>query len=147
MEQLNKLSLGEKLVCGGTLVLIIAALFFQWWSFLSAGYDGFSAPGGTWITLAVLVAVAMSGLILATKLGNMQMPAAPTNWTWGMIYAIGGGLVVLFVLLKAWRITAAPIGGFDIGFFLGAIGTGLIAYGCYLLYSADKGGGFGALRR
>jgi hypothetical protein len=50
------------------------------------------------------------------------------------------------MLLKAWRIMAVEAGGFGIGFFLGVIATAAIAYGGYLLYSADKGGGFASLR-
>jgi hypothetical protein len=49
--------------------------------------------------------------------------------------------------LKFWRIMAFPFGGPGLGFFAAVIATGLISYGCYLLYSADKGGGFASLRR
>lgn len=148
MEQLNKLGLGEKLFCGGSFLLLLSALILNWFSFNSFGYGGFDYPGGTWLTFAVIVSVALSGLLLAINLGNMAPPNLPAGWTWGMVYGAGAGLTLVLVLLKCWRILAAPAGGFAIeGFLIGAIATGLIAYGGYTLYLADKGGGFASLRK
>ena len=147
MEQLEKLTLGEKLVVGGCIAFILVALIFEWTTYGRFGYGAFEYPGGTWITFAVILAVILAGFILAVRLGNMSSPALPASWTWGMVYAIGCGLILLFVLVKAWRIIAAPGGGdFAIGFLLGAVATGAIVYGGYLLYEADKGGGFARLR-
>ena len=150
MDQLNKLSLGEKLVAGGGLLMLISSIF-AWWSYsegpLSISQDGWSAPGSIWGVLAILISLILAGVTLAVRLGNVQMPALPTNWTWGMVYGAGAAAVILFMLLKAWRIMAVEVGGFGIGFFLGVIATAAIAYGGYLLYSADKGGGFASLRR
>ncbi len=149
-EYLNKLSLGEKLVAGGGLLMLFAGLFLDWWhvSFEglgSGGTGGFDDPGGIWSTLVILISVVLAGIVLAVKFGNVNMPALPANWTWGMVYGAGAGLVVLFFLLKAWRIMAAPVGGFGIGFFLALVATGLIGYGGFLLYNSDKGAGFQSL--
>ena len=149
-DKLNQLSLGEKLVIGGAVVMFIAG-FFDWWSYSSGpfdvGQDGWSAPGSIWSILAILLSLILAGITLAVRLGNVQMPALPTNWTWGMIYAAGAILLALFMLLKLWRILNVEVGGPDLGFFGGVIALGIIGYGCYLLYSADKGGGFASLRR
>jgi hypothetical protein len=58
--------------------------------------------------------------------------------TWAQIWGGGAAAVVVLVLLKAWRIQAAPIGGFGIGFFLGVIAAAAIAYGGYMLYTEQK---------
>ena len=143
MDKLNTLSLGEKLVAGGGVLMFIAS-FFDWWHFseagFSGGYDGWGDPGSFWSLLAILVSIALAGVVLATRLGNMQMPTLPPNWTWGKIYGGGAALVVVLILLKAWRIMAVPVGGFGIGFFLAFIAAGCIAYGGYILYSQEKSG-------
>ena len=80
----------------------------------------------------------MAGAVIAQKLGNVQLPNIG-GMSWGECYGGGAAAVVVLVLLKAWRIQAVPIGGFGIGFFLGVIATAALAYGGYLLYSADRG--------
>jgi hypothetical protein len=149
-EKLNQLSLGEKLVAGGGILMLIASIF-DWWHYsagpISVGQDAWSSPGSIWGTLAVLLSIILAGIVLAVRLGNVTMPNLPAGWTWGMVYGAGAALVVLFVLLKAWRIMAVPAGGFGIGFFLGVIATAAIAYGGFALYNADKGAGFAALTK
>jgi len=124
------------------------ASFFDWWHFsldnlgegASAGYDAWGDPGSIWSTLAVVVSIILAGIIIATRLGKVQMPALPPNWTWGQVWGGGGATVVVLMLLKAWRILAYPYGGFGIGFWIGAFAAVAIAYGGYLLYNAEKTG-------
>src|SRR5215204_4041263 len=99
-EKLNQLSLGEKLIAGGGLLMLIAGLFFDWWHYSlggvgSAGTGGFDEPGSIWSTLAILISIVLAGIVVAVKFGNIQMPALPAGWTWGMIYGAGAALVVL----------------------------------------------------
>ena len=149
-EKLNEFSLGEKLVAGGVIVMLIASIL-PWWSYSSGPFDasqnGWSSPGAIWSVLAILISIILAGVTLAVRLGDVEMPALPTNWTWGMIYGIGAILLALFMLLKFWRILAVPLGGPSYGFGLAVLAVIAIGYGCYLLYSADKGGGFASLRR
>ena len=49
-------------------------------------------------------------------------------------YAYGGALLWTFLF-------------FGIGYFIGLIAAAILAYGCYLLYSADKGTGMPFMRR
>ena len=150
MDKVNMLSTGEKAVVGGGILMLIAS-FFNWWNYSELGFDfgsdGWSAPGSIWSTLLILIAIVLAAVTAAIRLGNVQMPSLPSNWTWGMIYGGGAAISVLLLILKAWRIMAAPVGGFGIGFFLGLIATVAIAYGGYMLYAADKGAGFSGLRR
>jgi hypothetical protein len=64
-----------------------------------------------------------------------------------MVWGGGAAAVVVLMLLKAWRIQAAPYGGFGIGFFIAVVATVAIAYGGYMQYAAEKGTpGFGVKR-
>jgi hypothetical protein len=147
MDKINLLSLPEKLIAGGGVLMLIAS-FFDWWHFsidilgesASAGYDGWGDPGAIWSTLAIIVSLALAGVIIATRLGNVQMPALPQNLTWGQVWGGGAALVAVLMLLKAWRILAAPVGGFGIGFFIGLVAAAAIIYAGYMLYMQEKTG-------
>ncbi len=143
-EKFNELSLGEKLVSIGGLVMLIGS-FFDWYHydagvFGSIGQSGWDAPGSIWSVLAILVSIVLAGIVVAVKFGNVTMPALPEGVTWGMVYGGGAAAVVVLMLLKAWRISDVPIGGFGLGFWIGAIAAILIAAGGYMLYSQEKAG-------
>ena len=161
MDKVNALSTPEKAIAGGGILMFIAS-FFAWWHYSSSSVtidgntiqfgggvsrSGWGAPGDVWSILAILVAVALAGLVIAMRLGNMQAPALPQGVTWGKVWGGGAALVVVLMLLKAWRIEAAPYGGFAIGFFIAIIATAAIAYGGYMLYMEEQGtSGFGMRR-
>lgn len=167
-EKLNQLSLGEKLVIGGAAVILVASVLFDWaqmkvtiplFGSIGDGQNGWGDPGSIWSILAIVIAVALGGLILARQFANLALPGLPAGVSWGMAYAAGAALVVLFMLLKAWRITAMPevpdcdeefvqcSVGFATGYWVAAVGALLIAAGAYLLYTEDKGVGFSGLRQ
>ena len=144
MDKLNALTLGEKLVAGGGALMLVAS-FFDWYhadieGIFSVGRSGWGAPGSIWSVLAIIISVVLAGVVLAPKLGNVQMPALPENVTWGKVFGGGAAAVVVLMLLKAWRISDVPVGGFGIGFFVGVVAAALVAYGGYLLYSEEKSG-------
>jgi len=150
VDKFNQLSMGEKAVVVGGVLLFLSS-FFAWWSWsegpFSVSQDGWSAPGSIWGVLLILIGIVMAGVVLATKLGNVQMPALPAGWTWGMVFGGGAALAVVLLLLKAWRIMAVDGGGFGVGFFIGLVATAILAYGGYVQYGEDKGGGFASLRK
>ncbi len=142
MDKLNALSTPEKAIAGGGVLMLVASLL-DWWhvsgsGFGSAGQSGWGSPGSIWGILAILLSIALAGVVLSTRLGNVQMPALPESLTWGKVWGGGAAAIVVFMLLKAWRITEVPIGGFGIGFFLGALAAAAIAYGGYMLYTEEK---------
>ena len=149
MEKVNALSLAEKLIAGGGILMLIASVF-AWWKYSvsvegigggSFSQDGWGAPGDIWSILAILVSLALAGSVIAFRFGNVARPALPPNWNWGMVYGGGAAAVVVLMLLKAWRILATPVGGFSIGFFIAVVAAAAIAYGGYLLYSQEKAAG------
>jgi hypothetical protein len=143
VDKINALSIPEKAIVGGGVLMLIASLFLDWYhvsfeGFGGGGTTGTGAPGGIWGILVLLISIALAGVVVATKLGNVTMPALPEGVTWGMVWGGGAAAVVVFMILKAWRISAVPIGGFGIGFFLGVIATAAIAYGGYMLWTEEK---------
>jgi hypothetical protein len=143
MERINELSLPEKLISGGGILMLIAS-FFDWWhaSFqgVSGGESAWGDPGAIWGILMVLVSIALAALVIGTRLGNMQMPALPQGLTNGLLFGGGAALVVILLLLKAWRILDVPVGGFGIGFYIGLVAAAALAYGGYLVYTEEKAG-------
>ena len=146
MDKINQLSLGEKLVIGGGIILFLAAIILPWYkvdfeieglvstSFTASGWE---APGAIWSILASLIGLAMAGSILAAKFGNMALPAVGT-YSWGQVYLAAGALVVLLLLIKIINESSYMAWGFYIG-ILSAIA---LAAGGYLLFTEDKGTGF-----
>jgi len=154
MDMVKQMSLGEQLLAGGAVLMLIASVL-PWYHFSldipaearalgitggSVNKSAWGPPGDMWGILAVLIALALGGAVIAQKVGNVQLPNLGSV-SWGQAFGGGAAAVVVLVLLKAWRILAVPVGSFGFGFFIGIIATAAIAYGGYLLYSADRGGG------
>ena len=141
MDKINSLSLGEKLIGGGAVAMLVASLL-DWWSVSESGFSfgasGWDSPGSIWSILAILMSVGLAAVTVLPKLTTIAMPALPESVTWGMVHGGGGALVIVLMLLKAWRISAFPVGGFGIGFFIAIVAAAAIAYGGYLLYSEEK---------
>ena len=144
MDKINLLSMPEKAIAGGGVLMLIASVL-DWFRIsegpFSFGESGWGKPGEIWSILAILLAIVLAGIIVATRLGNMQMPALPEGVTWGKVWGGGAAAIVVLMILKAWRIMDVPVGGFGIGFFLAVIATAAIAYGGYMMYSEEKAGG------
>lgn len=141
MDKFNALSTGEKLIVGGGALMLIASIF-PWYRFSELGFSfsesGWGDPGSIWSILAILLSVALAGIVLAMRIGNMTMPSLPENLTWGAVYGGGAAVLIVLMLLKAWRILDVPVGGFGFGFYLAVVATAIIVVGGYQLYSADK---------
>lgn len=145
MEKIKTMSLGEKLVAGGGVLMVIALLFLDWWhvsveGFGGGGSSGTGDPGSIWGILILLIAIVLAGAVIGAKIANMKMPALPTGMTWGKVFGYGAAALVVLMLLKAWRINDVPVGGFGIGFWVGVVAAAAIAYGGYLLYREESGG-------
>ena len=141
MDKLNTLSMGEKLVVGGGILLFIAG-FLPWYS-IDLGpigdftRNGWQSPGAIWSFLAIIIGLVMAGSILAAKFGNVALPALGT-FSYGQAYLAGGALVILLLLIKLINESSYM----SFGFFLGILCGIALAAGGYLIYSEDKGSGF-----
>jgi len=155
----SALSMGEKLILIGGALYVIAVLFLPWIKIsakAAAGLGGGSVsetgvgdPAAIWGWLALLVALVLVGVVVA-RIMDMQLPALPPQYSWGQVFAAGGGALVVLTLLKAWRIQAVDVSGglgvdvldksFGIGFFLGVICALAVGAGGYMMYTEEKGG-------
>jgi hypothetical protein len=146
MDKLNVMSLGEKLIAGGG-VLMLIAIFLPWYK-VDLGFDEFSlgsvsrngleSPGALWSLLALVVAVAMAVVVLGPKFANMRLPDIG-KYTWGQAMLAGGALVAIFIVLKLVNESSY----ISFGFYLGIIAAAALAAGGYLLYTEEKSGAVG----
>lgn len=147
-EQFRNMSLGEKIILIAGPLLLIAS-FLPWYSVDIcgdfgdiAGIDctvtrsGWQSPGALWSILAVLIGVVLAGLVAATRLFNVQMPALPEGVTWARIYLGGAVLAGIFILLKL--VNESSHLGF--GFFIGIVLVGALIAGGFLMFQEEQGG-------
>ncbi|HXH22885.1 MAG TPA: hypothetical protein VNN10_12735 [Dehalococcoidia bacterium] len=142
MDKINELTNGEKAISLGGILMLVAS-FLPWYkvsfSFgefgsVSASASGWEAPGAIWSILAVIIAVAMAGVVLAAKFGNVQLPDLG-SFTWGQALLAGGGAVVVLIVLKLINESSS----LSYGFYLGVIAAALLAAGGYLRYQETGG--------
>jgi hypothetical protein len=148
MDMVSQLSMGQKLIAGGGILMLIAS-FLPWYkvSFsvaqigfsTSVSRSGWQSPGGIWSILAVLLAVAMAGVVIA-RLANVALPDLGSV-TWGQAMLGGGVAVAVLVVIKLLNHSS----NLSFGFFLGIIAAVALAAGGYLLYSEERTGA-GAMR-
>jgi len=138
----NELSLADKLIAVAGVLMLIPISFLPWWHWSLAGFSAsksaWGPPGDIWSILAVLVSLAMALAVILPKFANLALPNLGTV-TWDQAFGGGSAALVVLMLLKAWRILAAPAGGFGWGFFLAIIAAAAIAYGGFLKF--QEGGG------
>ncbi|HEY4376627.1 MAG TPA: hypothetical protein VGM93_05695 [Acidimicrobiales bacterium] len=102
---LTKLSLGDKIIGGTTIVLLIDLLFLPWHSvsvhagIYSASYTrgATESPNGFLGILALLVVIAILATVIIRKLTTTKLPDLPISWGEATFYA-GIAVEVLLVL-------------------------------------------------
>ena len=141
MDKINQLSLSEKLIAGGGLLMLIAS-FLPWYSidfgiegFGSVSRNGWESPGAIWSMLAVLLGIAMVVAALGPKFAGITLPDLG-GVTWGQVMLGAGALIALFIILKLINESSY----LDFGFFLGIIAAAALAAGGYLMYTEEKTG-------
>jgi hypothetical protein len=139
VDKINELSMGEKLIAGGGVVMLVAS-FLPWYrvSFLgvSASWNGWEAPGAIFSILAILLAVALAGAVLAPKFGNVTLPALGSI-TWGQAFLGGGAAVLVLVIIKFLNESSS----LSIGFYLGFLAAVAVAAGGYFMFKEEKDAG------
>ena len=102
---LSKLTLGEKIIGGAGIVLIITLLFFPWHS-VDTGFGTFTrsateSPNGFWGILALLLTIVTVVAVLVRKLSSTKLPDLPVAWNQAIFYACIAILVLLAIKLFA----------------------------------------------
>lgn len=129
----EKLSLSDKLVLGGALLLTIA-MFLPWFKLDFGGFGGSVSANGfdvgfLWATLPWLLSLVMAGHVLMTQLKpDQELPELPIPW--GQAHLIAGGIAAAFIVLKL----AIGEEFFDrsFGIILAAVAGGALAYAGFL---------------
>lgn len=101
---LNKLTMGDKIVAGTGIVLIIGLIAFPWhsWDYgfgISDSFSAISTHNTFWAILALLLTIALVGVVLAEKLGNVALPDLPIAWNDAKFYAAVAVLALLVLKL------------------------------------------------
>jgi hypothetical protein len=108
MVDLSKLSLSDKILGGTGIILIIDLLFFPWHhisiSFggidvASKSYNALSGTGEFWGFLALLLTLAVVGVLIVTKFTSTTMPDLPVPLNQAIFYTSIATLVLLLLKL------------------------------------------------
>lgn len=132
MDKLKDMTLGEKVVAGSGVLMLIAS-FLPWYSvdlgFVSMTRNGWQSPGQLWSMLAVLLGVAMAAQVIVTKLGVAELPDKLGNLGWGQVHMIGGIAALVLVVIK-WMNENEFVG---FGFYLGLLCAIGLAFGGFTI--------------
>lgn len=136
----DKLSLSDKIILGGALLLTVA-MFLPWFK-LDFGFgevsgNGFDV-GFLFGTLPWLLSLVMAGHVLMTQLKpEQELPELPVPW--GQAHLIAGGAIAALIVLKL----LIGESGLDrsFGLFLAVIAGGGLAYGGFLKNGEEETGG------
>jgi len=141
---LNKLSLGDKIVAGAGILLALLLLIFPWHSatfgegdfkvtFEAGAFEGEGDAVAWPAVLAILLLIAVVAVVLIRKLTTTELPELPIAWKQAIFYATIAIPVLLLLKLLMFNESLAFWAYLDI-----LVGIG-IAYGGFLIFQeADE---------
>src|SRR3990172_3657366 len=136
LEKFMALGVGEKIIVIAGLILFIDG-FLPWYDvdlgIVSVTRSGWESPGAFWSILAILLGIAMSGVIAGKALTEGVIPDNVGGVTWPKILLGGGVATALLVLIKL--LNESSYLGF--GFYIGIICAPPLALGGVLLYRQE----------
>jgi len=138
IEKFNALSVGEKIILPAGVVLFIVG-FLPWYSvdlgpLGTYSRNGWESPGAIWSILAILVGLAMAGVVVVKNLGTVAVPDNVGGFTWPKIHLGAGVVALVFLLIKF-------IGNHDyttFGLYLGIIAAAALAAGGFLMFREES---------
>lgn len=134
---LSKLTMGEKVVLGAGVVLLIDLLFLPWHNidlgFVSVSRSAIESPNAFWGILAMLVTLAMVVVVVVSRFTTAKLPDLPVPWPQAMFIA---GIVVAALLLLKLVVETDFLG---FGAWLGVLLGGAMAYGGFLMRQEAAG--------
>lgn len=147
---MDRLTLGDKLVAGGGLALLVLSFLKPWATVSVEGFDvpGASADAGAWdfgilLKGALILAILYAGIVIA-KAAGVDLPAMPPVAHVGL----GGAVLVLLLIqvLIGPPSDGAELFGVDVSrglmLFIAIIPAAAVAYGGYLKWQeAESGAG------
>lgn len=134
MDWLKKLSLGDRLVAGGGVLLLVDLLFLPW-HHIEVGFGAFTAtanrtavesPDALFGWLAALLALAMVVHVVIVRFTTVELPKLAVPWDQVSLY---GGIATLAMLVLKLLAETSYLG---FGAWLGLALGGVVAYGGFL---------------
>ena len=140
IEKFMALSIGEKIIVIAGLVLLIDG-FLPWYSvdlgpFGSVTRNGWESPGALWSMLAILIGIAMAGVVGVKISTEGVIPENVGGFTWPKIF-LGGGVAALLLVVIKFLSESSSLG---FGFYLGFIAAAALAAGGFLMYREELAG-------
>ena len=140
LEKFRALSIGEKIIVIAGLLLLIDG-FLPWYDvdlgpFGSVTRNGWESPGAIWSLLAILIGLAMSGVVAVKALTEGVIPDNVGGFTWPKIFLGGGVASAVLILIKL--LNESSYMGF--GFYIGIICVAALAVGGVLMYREEMAG-------
>jgi hypothetical protein len=104
---LNKLTLGDKIVAGTGIVLFIGLLAFPWHHIeisafgfsASTNRTGLQSPNSFWGILAFLLVIAVVAVLILRRLTTVDLPEIPIAWNQAIFYGTIAVIALLFIKL------------------------------------------------
>lgn len=136
MDKLKELSLGEKVLSGGGVLLLVFS-FFTWFSKSQSGftYDGHNGWGGFVGLLGILLAIATVVVVLLPKFSEVKLPDKLGNFGWDMVIMVAGIVAFVLVLLQVLAFGQSVSGvslDATIWAYLGLIASAAVGAGAFL---------------
>lgn len=141
MEKFKALGLGGQIIVVAALVLLIDG-FLPWYSvdlgpFGSVDRNGWESPGAIWSMLAILIGLAMGGVIVARALmASGTIPDNISGFSWPKINLGAAGVVALLIVIKL--INESSYLAF--GFYVGILCAAALCAGAFLQFQAEQKG-------
>jgi hypothetical protein len=137
LEKFNALSVGEKIIIVAGVVLFIVG-FLPWYSvdigpFGDYTRNGWQSPGAIWSIVAILIGLAMAGVIVLKNFGTVAIPDNVGGFTWPKIHLGGGVAALVFVLIKL----ANESSYLGFAFYVGIIAAAALAVAGILMYREE----------
>ena len=144
IERFQALSIGEKIIIIAGAVLLIDG-FLPWYSVsaefagvkVSASASGWESPGAIWSMLAILIGIAMSGVVAVKISTEGVIPENVGGFTWPKIF-LGGGVAALVLVVIKFLNESSNLG---FGFYLGFIAAAALAVAGVLMYREESAAG------
>jgi hypothetical protein len=141
MEKFKGLGLGGQIIVVAALVLFIDG-FLPWYSvdlgpFGSVDRNGWESPGAIWSMLAILVGLAMGGVMVARALTAAgTIPDNISGFSWPKINLGAAGLVALLIVIKLVNESSY----LAFGFYVGILCAAALCAGAFLQFQAEQKG-------
>jgi hypothetical protein len=137
---LNKLTLGDKILGAAGILLFLDLLLFPWHSvdlgIVTINRQATESPNGFWGVLALLLTIVIVAAIVLRRLTTVNLPDLPISWNQALFYGAIAVLVLLFIKL----ISETSELGF--GAWLGLLLAAAMVYGGFVLSKEADGGGY-----